>query len=534
VGSPDGPAGAAGLPARPGSPRSLADCTAFELRRLYAVGEASPSEAVRAVLDRIESLDKELHAYLHVDREAALREAARWDRAAGRDGAPPLAGIPVALKDNICTRGWPTTAGSRILAGFRPPYDATVTVRLREAGAVLLGKTNCDEFAFGSSTENSGFGPTRNPWDPMRVPGGSSGGSAAAVAAGEATLALGSDTGGSIREPGAFCGVVALKPTYGRVSRYGLIAFASSLDQIGPFARDVRDAALLLSAVAGRDPADSTSSAEPTPTYTDLLTGDVRGLRIGVVKEFFGEGIEPGVADSVRAAAGVLEGLGAVCGEVSLPHAVYALPAYYIIAPAEASSNLARYAGVHYGHRTAHADDLYTLYARTRREGFGAEVKRRIMLGTFALSSGYYDAYYLRAQQVREVIRREFTAALERFDLLLGPVAPTPAFLLGEKMEDPMQMYLSDIYTIPVNLAGVPGISVPCGFVRGLPVGLQLIGRAFGEAAVLNAAFAYEQATPHHTARPPLVARGGMSGRAASAGGPRSAGQSPAPGDSPA
>ena len=489
------------------APRSLADCTATELRRLYAAGEASPSEAVRAVLDRIAALDPTLHAYLYVDRDAALREAARWDGRAGRDGAPPLAGIPIALKDNICTRGWPTTAGSRILRGFRPPYDATVTARLRAAGAVLLGKTNCDEFAFGSSTENSGYGPTRNPWDPMRVPGGSSGGSAAAVAAGEATLALGSDTGGSIREPGSFCGVVALKPTYGRVSRYGLIAFASSLDQIGPFARDVRDAALLLGAVAGYDPCDSTSSPQPVPDYAGGLTGEIRGLRVGIVKEFFGEGLAPAVGEAVRAAAAVLAGLGAVCDEVSLPHAVYALPAYYIIAPAEASSNLARYAGVQYGHRTAKADDLYTLYARSRREGFGAEVKRRVMLGTFALSSGYYDAYYLRAQRVRSVIRREFTQALERFDVLLGPVAPTPAFLLGEKMEDPLQMYLSDIYTIPVNLAGVPGLSVPCGFAKGLPVGLQLIGRAFGEAALLNAAFAYEQATPHRAARPALVAQ---------------------------
>ena len=488
------------------APTSLADCTAWELRRYYAGGQASPSEAARAVLDRITAVDPTLHAYLYVDRDAVLRDAARWDGRAGRAGAPPLAGIPLALKDNICTRGWPTTAGSRILEGFRPPYDATVTTRLRDAGAVLLGKTNCDEFAMGSSTENSGFGPTRNPWDPTRVPGGSSGGSAAAVAAGAATLALGSDTGGSIREPGAFCGVVALKPTYGRVSRYGLIAFASSLDQIGPFARDVRDAALLLGVIAGQDPEDSTSAPAPVPAYAATLTGEVRGLRIGVVREFFGEGLAPAVAESVRAAAGVLAGLGAVCDEVSLPHAAYALPAYYIIAPAEASSNLARYAGVQYGHRTAKADDLYTLYARTRREGFGAEVKRRIMLGTFALSAGYYDAYYLRAQRVRAVVRREFASALERFDLLLGPVTPTPAFRLGEKVEDPVQMYLSDVYTIPVNLAGVPGVSVPCGFADGLPVGLQLIGRAFDEGTVLNAAFAYEQATPHHLARPPLAA----------------------------
>jgi len=501
--------------------RSLADCTAWELRDLYARGEASPSEAVRAVLDRIDAVDPALHAYLYVDREAALLDAARWDGRAGRDDAPPLAGIPVALKDNICTRGWPTTAGSRMLEGFRPPYDATVTVRLREAGAVLLGKTNCDEFAMGSSTENSGFGPTHNPWDLARVPGGSSGGSAAAVAAGAATLALGSDTGGSIRQPGAHCGVVALKTTYGRVSRYGLIAFASSLDQIGPFARDVRDAALLLGVIAGHDPADSTSAPRPVPAYAGGLTGEVRGLRIGLVREFFGEGIAPGVADAVRAAAGVLAGLGATCDEVSLPHAAYAMPAYYIIAPAEASSNLARYAGVQYGHRTEHAEDLYTLYARTRREGFGAEVKRRIMLGTFALSSGYYDAYYLRAQRVRTLIRREFAAALERFDLLLGPVAPTTAFRIGEKAEDPLQMYLSDVYTIPVNLAGVPGISVPCGFAGGLPVGLQLIGRAFDEAAVFNAAFAYEQATPHHTARPPLAASPPSSWDSPRAGGSR-------------
>ncbi len=473
---------------------SLADRTAWELRALYRRGEASPSEAVRAVLDRIEAVEPRLHAYLFLDADGALAEAARWDARAGRDDAPPLAGIPVALKDNICTRGWPTTAGSRILEGFRPPYDATVAVRLRRAGAILLGKTNCDEFAMGSSTENSAFGPTRNPWDLDRVPGGSSGGSAAAVAAGEAALALGSDTGGSIREPAAFCGVVGLKPTYGRVSRYGLVAFASSLDQIGPFARDVRDAALLLQVIAGHDPADSTSAEVEVPAYAERLTGELRGLRVGVVREFLAEGVDAGVAASVRGAVETLRGLGAVCEEVSLPHAPYALPAYYLVAPAEASSNLARYAGVHYGRRTGRAADLYAMYARTRREGFGPEVKRRIMLGTYALSAGYYDAFYLRAQRVRTLVRRDFEAA------------PTAAFRLGERTADPLQMYLADVFTVPVNLAGVPGISVPCGFAGGLPVGLQIIGRPFGEATILGIAHAFEQATDVHAVRPPAAA----------------------------
>ncbi len=489
-------------------PAALADRSAWELRALYRGGETSPTEVLRAVLNRAAAVESRLHAYLFLDREAALREAVRWDALAGRPDAPPLAGVPVALKDNLCTRGWPTTAGSRILDGFRPPYDATVVTRLRQAGAIILGKTNCDEFAMGSSTENSAFGPTRNPWDLDRVPGGSSGGSAAAVAAGEAALALGSDTGGSIREPAAFCGVVGLKPTYGRVSRYGLIAFASSLDQIGPFARDVRDAALLLQVIAGRDPADSTSADVAVPPYTERLSGSVQGLRVGIVREFFAEGIEPAVAAAVRAALDVLRGLGATCEDVSLPHAPYALPAYYLIAPAEASSNLARYAGVQYGRR-ADAGDLYTLYARTRREGFGAEVKRRIMLGTYALSAGYYDAFYLRAQRVRTLVQLDFEDAFTRFDVLVGPVTPTPAFRLGEKVDDPIQMYLSDIYTVPVNLAGVPGVSVPCGFVRGLPVGLQIIGRPFEEAVILNAAHAFEQATAFHTARPAIAAGSG-------------------------
>ncbi len=482
----------------------LPDLTAWELRAQYRRGETSPSEAVRAVFDRIDAEESRLHAYLSLDREAALAEAARWDGAVGRDDAPPLAGIPVAVKDNICTQGWPTTCGSRILAGFRPPYDATVVTRLRRAGAIILGKANCDEFAMGSSTENSAYGPTRNPWDETRVPGGTSGGPTAAVAAGEATLALGSDTGGSIRQPAAFCGVVGMKPTYGRVSRFGLVAFASSLDQIGPIARSVRDAALLLQVIAGRDAADSTSADVEVPAYADRLTTSLRGIRLGIVREFFAEGLDAGVAASVRDAIETCRGLGAVCEEVSLPHASFALPAYYIVAPAEASSNLARYAGVQYGHRASSATDLITLYSRTRREGFGAEVKRRIMLGTYALSSGYYEAFYLRALRVRTLIRRDFEAAFERFDALVGPVTPTVAFRLGEKVDDPLQMYLSDVYTVPLNLAGVPGISVPCGAVGGLPVGLQVIGRAFDEQTIFNVAHAFEQATPFHAHRPPV------------------------------
>jgi len=509
---------------------ALPDRSAWDLRALYRRGETSPGEVVRAVLDRIDALDDRLHAYLYLDRQAALREAARWDGLAGRDGAPVLAGIPVAIKDNICTRGWPTTCGSRILEGFRPPYNATVLDRLRAAGAIVLGKTNCDEFAMGSSTENSAFGPTRNPWDPDRVPGGSSGGSAAAVAAGEAVLALGSDTGGSIRQPAGFCGVVGLKPTYGRVSRYGLVAYASSLDQIGPLARTVRDAALVLQVIAGRDPADSTSADVEVPPYPEALTGDIRGLRLGIIREFLAEGVDPGVAASVRGAAETCRGLGAVCEEVSLPHAPYGMPAYYLLAPAEASSNLARYAGVHYGHRTSEADDLYTLYARTRREGFGPEVKRRIMLGTYALSAGYYEAFYLRAQRVRTLIRRDFDEVFARFDALLGPVAPTVAFRIGEKVDDPLQLYLSDIYTIPVNLAGLPGVCVPCGLSGGLPVGLQIIGRPFDEATILRVAHAFEQARGEMEARPPLVSdasRTGTSRAGSSRGDASRAGKSP-------
>jgi aspartyl-tRNA(Asn)/glutamyl-tRNA(Gln) amidotransferase subunit A len=483
--------------------------TARALRDAYAARAARPSDVVAAALDRIASLDGGLHAFLHLESEQARAEAAAWDRRyarAGRKGGlPPLAGIPVALKDNLCVRGVPTTCGSRILAQWRPPYDATVVTRLRQAGAIILGKTNLDEFAMGSSTEYSAFGPTRNPWDPARVPGGSSGGSAAAVAAGLVPLALGSDTGGSVRLPAGFCGIVGLKPTYGRVSRYGLVAFASSLDQIGPFGRNVADCAVMLRAIAGRDPLDSTSVDVPVPDYTASLHEGAQGLRIGVPDEAFGSGVEPAVAQAVRDALDTFVSLGVSVERVTLPSIENALPAYYLIAPAEASSNLARYDGVQYGLR-ATTDVLHEMYAETRRRGFGPEVKRRIMLGTYALSAGYYDAYYLKAQRVRTLVARDFERVFAGVDLVAMPVAPTLPFAIGEKSEDPLQMYLSDIFTIPVNLAGLPGISLPCGFARGLPIGLQLVGRPFEEAVVFRAAHAYEQATEWHHRRPPLAA----------------------------
>jgi len=449
-------------------------------------------------------VDPQLHAFLWLDPERALAAAGAWDARIARGGElPPLAGLPVAVKDIICTTEFPTTCGSRILEGWVPPYDATVVDRLRAAGAIILGKTNLDEFAMGSSTENSAYGPTRNPWDPSRVPGGSSGGSAAAVAAALAPLALGTDTGGSIRQPAGFCGIVGLKPTYGRVSRYGLVAFASSLDQIGPMARTVEDAALLLQVLAGRDPRDATSADLPVPDYRQALTGEARGLRIGIATEAFGEGLQPEVRDAVLAASEVLRAQGAVISEVSLPTIAYALPTYYLIATSEASTNLARYDGVQYGLRVP-SEDLYAMYTRTRRQGFGPEVKRRIMLGTYALSAGYYEGFFLKAQRVRTLVRRDFLAAFERVDLVLMPTSPTVAFRLGEKVEDPLQMYLADVYTIPVNLAGLPGISIPCGFAQGLPIGLQLVGRPFDEPAVLRAAHAYEQATAWHRRRPPV------------------------------
>jgi len=455
-------------------------------------------------LDRIAAHDAQLHAFLAVDGDRALAAARTWDeRYARGDDLPPLAGLPVAVKDNICTVDFPTTCGSRILGRWTSPYDATVVARLRRAGAVLIGKTNLDEFAMGSSTENSAFGPTRNPWDPSRVPGGSSGGSAAAVAASFVPLALGSDTGGSIRQPAGFCGIVGIKPTYGRVSRYGLVAFASSLDQIGPLASTVEDAALLLGVIAGRDPADSTSVEVPVPDWGRALTESVRGLRLGLPGEAFGEGLAAAVRDAVRQAARVLEEQGAELMEVSLPTISYALPTYYLLATSEASTNLARYDGVRYGLRVA-AGDLYGMYTQTRGRGFGPEVKRRIMLGTYALSAGYYEGFFLKAQRVRTLVRSDFTRAFQQVDLVLMPTSPTPAFRLGEKVEDPLQMYLADVYTIPVNLAGLPAISVPCGFADGLPIGLQLIGRPFDEATVLRAAHAYQQATAWHRRRPPL------------------------------
>jgi aspartyl-tRNA(Asn)/glutamyl-tRNA(Gln) amidotransferase subunit A len=475
-----------------------------ELTDAYRRGDLTPTAVAEAYLARIDALDGRVGAYLTVVRDQALA-AARESELRWRAGAPlgPLDGAPVALKDVLCTRGVRTTCGSKMLEGFVPPYDATVVERLRAAGAVILGKTNMDEFAMGSSTEHSAFHPTRNPWDLARVPGGSSGGSAAAVAGGLAAGGLGSDTGGSIRQPAAFCGVVGMKPTYGRVSRYGLIALASSLDQIGPFARDVRDAALLLGAVAGHDRRDATCIQAPVPDYVAELSKGVAGLTLGLPDEYFIDGMDPDVERAVRAAIEVLKELGARLERVSLPTTKHSLAAYYLILPAEASSNLARYDGVKFGLRVP-GRDLVEMESRTRAAGFGAEVKRRIMLGTYALSAGYYDAYYGKAQSVRTLVRREFAAAFARVDLIVAPTTPNVAFKHGEK-EDPLSMYLNDVFTIPGNLAGIPGISVPCGFsVSGLPIGLQVLGRPLDEPRLLRAAYAYEQATPWRSRRPEL------------------------------
>jgi len=480
---------------------SLTLATAAErLRRR----ELSAAELTAASLERIAETEPRLHAFLTVSDEEARRQAAAADERLAR-GEPlsPLDGIPIALKDVFSTRGVRTTAASRILENFVPPYDGTAVARLRSAGAVFVGKTNCDEFAMGSSTENSAFGPTRNPWDAERVPGGSSGGSAVAVAAAQCLGALGTDTGGSIRLPAAYCGIVGLKPTYGRVSRYGIVAYASSLDQVGPFARDVRDAAILLEALAGHDPMDSTSAPVEVPGYERALRPELGTLRIGVPREYFQEGMQPEVESSVREAIAVLESLGASVENVSLPHTPYAIATYYLIATAEASSNLARYDGIRYGRRADAASSLLETYSRSRDEGFGVEVKRRIMLGTYALSAGYYDAYYGKAQKVRTLIRRDFEQAFARCDVLVAPTAPATAFALGEKIDDPLAMYLSDVLTISVNLAGLPAISLPCGMDGGgLPIGLQLIGKPFGEAALLAGAYAYEQATDWHGQRP--------------------------------
>lgn len=475
-----------------------------QLSQALARGDVSSVEVTRAAQDRIARVDGALGAFLSLDEAGALASARSADeRRANRRTLGPLDGVPVALKDNILTKGHVTTAGSKILDGFVPPYDATVTARLRDAGAVLLGKCNLDEFAMGSSTENSAFRVTHNPYAHGRTPGGSSGGSAAAVAARLVFGALGTDTGGSIRQPAALTNVVGFKPTWGRVSRYGVVAFASSLDQVGPFGRTVADAAALLQAVSGRDPLDATSSDEPVPDFSQRLSDGVKGLRVGLPAEYQVEGLDPEVDGAIREAARRFEALGATLVPVSLPHTKYALAAYYVIAPSEASSNLARYDGVRFGHRAKAVKNLAELYEKSRAEGFGPEVKRRIMLGTFALSAGYHDAYYVKAQQVRTLIRRDFEAAFSQVDVVLSATSPVPAWRLGEKVDDPLKMYLMDVLTLPCNLAGLPGVSVPAGFTKaGLPVGLQLLGRPFDEVTVLRAAAAFERETKYHERAP--------------------------------
>jgi aspartyl-tRNA(Asn)/glutamyl-tRNA(Gln) amidotransferase subunit A len=480
--------------------------TISEVRDLLVRNEISVEELVRSIYGRIRAVEGKVRAFVTMTEERAMQMAieAQQKIRLGEQKTGSLLGVPLAIKDNICTRGTLTSCSSKILSNFVPPYESTVTSRLIEQGYILSGKTNMDEFAMGSSTENSGFHVTRNPWDPERIPGGSSGGSAAAVAADECIAALGSDTGGSIRQPAGFCGVVGLKPTYGRVSRYGLVAFASSLDQIGTLTKDVKDSALLMNVISGHDPLDSTSAPLPVPDFTAALGKEVKGIKLGVPKEYFIEGIEKEVAASVRDAIRKLEDLGAIPVEISLPHTDYAIAAYYILATSEASSNLARYDGVKYGFR-AEGKDLMDMYRNTRAQGFGAEVKRRIMLGTYALSSGYYEAYYRKAQQVRTLIKQDFERAFQEVDAIVTPTSPTVAFKVGEKSADPLQMYLSDIFTISVNLAGVPGISIPCGFARdNLPIGFQLIGKHFDEESLLKVAYAYEQATEWHKRRPNL------------------------------
>ena len=472
-----------------------------ELHQQLVNKDRSAVEIAQEALKRIDAVDSTIKSFLHVTADAALAQAKQVDaQIAAGDDIGVLAGIPIGIKDNMCTKGIPTTCASRILENFVPPYESTVTGKLLDAGAVMVGKTNLDEFAMGGSTENSAFHLTMNPWDVERVPGGSSGGSAAAVAAQECVVSLGSDTGGSIRQPASFCGVVGMKPTYGLVSRYGLVAFASSLDQIGPFARRVEDAAVLLQAIVGHDPKDSTSLKVETPDYTKALTPELKkGIKVGVIKETFGEGLEPDVKASLEEAIAQLKEMGAEIQEISCPTFTYGIPTYYIIAPSEASANLARYDGVRYGVRKENTEDLMEMYTKTRAEGFGPEVKRRIMIGTYALSAGYYDAYYLKAQKVRTLIKQDFEKAFESVDVLLSPTAPTTAFKAGEK-DDPLSMYLLDLMTIPVNLAGLPAISVPCGFDgKGLPIGMQLIGNVLQEEKILHVAHAYEKATDWHT-----------------------------------
>lgn len=477
--------------------------TAHELSDMIKSKQVSAKEVAQSFVERIEVVEDRVKAYVTVTPEIALEQAQAVDDAIARgEELGPLAGIPGALKDNMSTRGVLTTCSSKVLHNYKPVYNATVVDRLMAERFVMTGKTNLDEFAMGSSTENSGFFTSHNPWDLGKVPGGSSGGSAAAVAADECAFALGSDTGGSIRQPASFCGVVGMKPTYGRVSRYGLVAFASSLDQIGPITKDVTDCALVLNAICGKDPCDSTSLDIPTPDFTKALVNDVKGLKIGVPTEFFGMGTDPEVEKAVRAAIEVLVGLGAEYREISMPSANYGIATYYIIAPAECSSNLARYDGVRYGLRSKDSPDVIRMFENTREEGFGAEVKQRIMIGTYALSAGYYDAYYLKAQKVRTLLRRDFEKAFEEFDVIISPTSPGVAFGIGELADDPYTMKLADVCTIPVNMAGIPGISIPCGFKSGLPIGLQIMGKSLDEETLLRVAYTYEQNTDFHRAKP--------------------------------
>ena len=485
---------------------ALYNLTVHEAQALLRRGDVTSVALTQAVLDRVLDVDNDVRAYLTLLPEAALAQAHAADRLRAEGDTAPLLGIPIALKDNISLQGVETTCGSKILQGYVPPFDATITGKLKAAGAVILGKTNLDAFAMGSSTENSAFFPTHNPWDLERVPGGSSGGSAAAVCAGEALAAVGTDTGGSVRQPAALCGLVGVRPTYGRCSRYGLVAFASSLDQPGPLTHDVMDAALLLRVMAGHDPADGTTWPEPVPDYVAALAPDVAGLRIGVPQEYFVAGLQPDVERGVRAALQTFVDLGAELVDVHLPHTEYALPTYYLLAPAEASSNLARFDGIRYGFRaTGDFETVDDLYAETRGAGFGPEVLRRIMLGTYALSAGYYDAYYLKAQKVRTLIKGDFDKAFEQVDLIAGPTSPVTAFRLGERTGDPLQMYLADVFTLSQALAGIPAINVPCGFdAQGLPIGLQLLGRHFDEPTLIKVAHAFERHSDFHNAKPPL------------------------------
>lgn len=486
--------------------------TAHELGEMLRSREVSAAEVTETVLERVESLDSAVKAYVTTTPDLARSMARAVDERRKRgEELPPLAGIPMGLKDNMNTKGVRTTCSSKMLEGYIPPYDSTIYQKLMHQMSPLVGKLNMDEFAMGSSTENSAFFNTKNPWDLERVPGGSSGGSAAAVAADEAIFTLGSDTGGSIRQPAAFCGVVGMKPTYGRVSRFGLVAFASSLDQIGPFTKDVTDSALVLNAISGYDPMDSTSVNKEVPDYTSFLKEDVKGLKIGLPKEYFVEGIDPEIKDGILSTVKKLEDAGAQVVEISLPHTEAGLATYYIIAPAECSSNLARYDGVRYGYRSETAPDVITMYKKTRSEGFGPEVKRRIMLGTYALSAGYYDAYYLKAQKVRTLMVQDFEQAFKECDVIISSTTPTPAFKMGEKTDDPMSMYLSDMFTIPANIAAIPAISVPCGYTQaGLPIGLQIMGPVFGEGQILQAAYAVEKLTKTRERRPNLPEKGGV------------------------